>query len=79
MRASPRSTKNLDRQLGALVAEVASASSREGARQEHDGAPPAGEGDRRARDRATRSMLDGIQIIQRVAALEALVKVLDKP
>jgi DNA invertase Pin-like site-specific DNA recombinase len=30
-------------------------------------------------DRATRSMLDGIQIIQRVAARGALVKVLDKP
>src|SRR5262245_66091528 len=30
-------------------------------------------------DRATRSMLDGIQIIQRVAARGALVKVLDRP
>ena len=30
-------------------------------------------------DRATRSMLDGIQIIQRVAARGAPVKVLDKP
>ena len=30
-------------------------------------------------DRATRSMLDGIQISQRVAARGALVKVLDTP
>ena len=30
-------------------------------------------------DRATRSMLDGIQIIQRVAGRRTLVKVLDKP
>lgn len=30
-------------------------------------------------DRATRSMMDGINIIQRVAARQALVKVLDKP
>lgn len=30
-------------------------------------------------DRATRSMLDGIQVIERVAARGAFVKVLDKP
>lgn len=30
-------------------------------------------------DRATRSMMDGIEIMQRVAAREAFIKVLDKP
>lgn len=30
-------------------------------------------------DRATRSMMDGIQIMQRVAARDAAIKVLDKP
>lgn len=30
-------------------------------------------------DRATRSMMDGIRILQRVAARDAMIKVLDKP
>ena len=80
--------QNLDRQLGALVAEGCERVFQEKASGRSTTGRPqleraiAGTGDVLVLpewDRATRSMLDGIQIIQRVAAREALVKVLDKP
>lgn len=82
--------QNLDRQLGALraagcekvFAEKASARSIRG-RPELDKAIDAlGTGDVLVVaewDRATRSMLDGITIMQRVHARGAAIKVLDKP
>jgi DNA invertase Pin-like site-specific DNA recombinase len=82
--------QNLDGQLGALVAEgcapifqeKASGQSTMGRPQLEKAIAALGTGDVLVLpewDRATRSMLDGIQIIQRVAARGALVKVLDKP
>jgi DNA invertase Pin-like site-specific DNA recombinase len=82
--------QNLDRQLGALVAEgcervfkeKASGRSTTGRPELEKAIAAVGTGDVLVLpewDRATRSMLDGIQIIERVAARGALVKVLDKP
>jgi DNA invertase Pin-like site-specific DNA recombinase len=82
--------QNLDRQIGALRAEGVDAIYREKAsgkstrgRPELEKAIDAlGTGDVLVVaewDRATRSMMDGITIIQRVASRGALVKVLDKP
>jgi DNA invertase Pin-like site-specific DNA recombinase len=82
--------QNLDRQLGALVAEgcervfkeKASGRSTTGRPELEKAIAALGIGDVLVLpewDRATRSMLDGIQIIQRVASRGALVKVLDKP
>ena len=82
--------QNLDRQLGVLVTEgcapifqeKASGRSTLGRPQLEKAIVALGTGDVLVLpewDRATRSMLDGIQIIQRVAARGALVKVLDKP
>lgn len=82
--------QNLDRQLGALraagcktvFAEKASGKNIKG-RPELDKAIGAlGSGDVLVLaewDRATRSMFDGISIMQRVHALGAAIKVLDKP
>ncbi len=82
--------QNLDRQLGALRAERCARIFREKASGRDLRARPQlakaidllGKGDVLVLaewDRATRSMLDGIQIIERVYARGALVKVLDKP
>jgi DNA invertase Pin-like site-specific DNA recombinase len=80
--------QNLDRQLGALVAEgcerlfkKASGRSTTGRPELEKAIAALGTGDVLVLpewDRATRSMLDGIQIIQRVATRGALVKALDK-
>ena len=82
--------QNLDRQLGALraegcdkiFAEKASGKSMTGRPQLEKAIDALGTGYVLVVaewDRATRSMLDGIQIMQRVAARGAAVKVLDKP
>ncbi|MEP0952125.1 MAG: recombinase family protein [Paracoccaceae bacterium] len=84
------SAQNLDRQIGALRAakcdeifrERASGKSLKGRPQLERAIDALGHGDVLVIaewDRATRSMLDGISIIQRVADREALVKVLDRP
>lgn len=82
--------QNLDRQIGALRAETcdqvfrekASAKSLTGRPQLEKAIDALGTDDVfviAEWDRATRSMTDGISIIQRVADRGALVKVLDKP
>ena len=82
--------QNLDRQMGALRAERCGRIFREKASgRDLKGRPQLAKAiDQLGRadvlvlaewDRATRSMLDGIQIIERVYARGALVKVLDKP
>jgi DNA invertase Pin-like site-specific DNA recombinase len=82
--------QNLDRQLGALNAqrcdlifqEKSSGKSLKGRPQLEKAIDRLGNGDVLVLaewDRATRSMFDGITIMQRVAARGALVKVLDKP
>lgn len=83
-------TQKLDRQIGALRAEgcdeifreKASAKSIKGRPQLEKAIDVLGVGDVLVIaewDRATRSMMDGISIIQRVADRGASVKVLDKP
>lgn len=83
-------TQNLDRQIGSLIAEGVERILREKAtvksvkdRPQLENAVDAlGIGDVfviAERDRVTRSMMDGITIIQRVADRGATVKVLDKP
>ncbi len=82
--------QNLDRQLGALRAqrcekiftEKASGKSLKGRPQLERAIDELGTGDVLVLaewDRATRSMMDGIHIMQRVHARGAAVKVLDKP
>jgi DNA invertase Pin-like site-specific DNA recombinase len=82
--------QNLDRQLGALVAEGCDRILQEKAsgksiknRPELEKAISAlGTGDVLVLaewDRCTRSMIDGVAIIERINARGALVKVLDKP
>ena len=82
--------QNLDRQLGALraercdqiFAEKMSGKSLKGRPQLEKAIDALGTGDVLVVaewDRATRSMMDGIAIIDRVLARGALVKVLDKP
>src|SRR5262245_19213291 len=82
--------QSLDRQLGALRAEAcdqifaeqASGKSLNGRPQLEKAIHALGTGDVLVvakSDRATRSMMDGIAIIDRVLARGALVKVLDKP
>ena len=82
--------QNLDRQLGTLraercdkvFAEKASGRSLKGRPQLERAIDLLGTGDVLVLaewDRATRSMIDGIAIMQRVAARGAAVKVLDKP
>lgn len=82
--------QNLDRQIGALrtvkcdeiFREKASGKSLKGRPQLERAIDALGRGDVLVIaewDRATRSMFDGISIIQCVADREALVKVLDKP
>ena len=82
--------QNLDRQLGALRAqrceriftEKASAKTLKGRPQLEKAIDALGTGDVLVLaewDRATRSMMDGIAIMQRVHARGAAVKVLDKP
>jgi DNA invertase Pin-like site-specific DNA recombinase len=82
--------RNLDRQLGALraercdqiFAEKMSAKSLKGRPQLEKAIDALGTGDVLVVaewDRVTRSMMDGIAIIDRVLARGALVKVLDKP
>lgn len=88
-RVSTRS-QNLDRQIGALNAEgverifreKATAKTIKGRPQLEKAIDALGTGDVfviAEWDRATRSMMDGITIIQRVADRGATVKVLDKP
>ena len=83
-------SQSLDRQIGALngagveriFREKASAKSVKGRPQLEKAIDALGTGDVfviAEWDRATRSMMDGITIIQRVADRDALVKVLDKP
>ncbi len=83
-------TQSLDRQIGALNAagadrifsEKATASTVKGRPQLEKAIDALGNGDVLVIaewDRATRSMMDGITIIQRVADRGASVKVLDKP
>ena len=82
--------QNLERQLGALTAEgvdkifseKASGKTTRGRPQLEKAINALGTGDVLVVaewDRATRSMMDGIAIIERVAARGALVKILDKP
>tara|TARA_R110002051_G_scaffold127639_1_gene201281 strand:+ start:454 stop:999 length:546 start_codon:yes stop_codon:yes gene_type:complete len=82
--------QSLDRQIGALntakadqiFREVASGRTVKGRPQLERAIDALGEGDILVIaewDRATRSMMDGISIIQRVADRSATVKVLDKP
>lgn len=82
--------QSLDRQIGALntikadkiFREVASGRTVKGRPQLQRAIDALGAGDVLAIaewDRATRSMMDGINIIQRVADRSATVKVLDKP
>lgn len=82
--------QNLDRQIAALrsegcskiFAEKASGKSILGRPQLEKAINAIGIGDVLVVaewDRATRSMMDGIQIMQRIAAREAFVKALDKP
>lgn len=83
-------TQNLDRQLGALraagceriFAEKASGKSAVNRPELEKAIDALGTGWTLVVaewDRATRSMLDGIQIIERVAARGAMIRVLDKP
>jgi DNA invertase Pin-like site-specific DNA recombinase len=82
--------QNLDRQLGALRAErvdvifreKASGKSVKGRPELEKALDELGKGDCLVVaewDRATRSMFDGIHIIERINARGALIKVLDKP
>src|SRR5262245_5568706 len=82
--------QNLDRQLGALRAErvdvifreKASGKSIKGRPELEKAIDELGKGDVLVVaewDRATRSMFDGIHIIERINARGALIKVLDKP
>jgi DNA invertase Pin-like site-specific DNA recombinase len=84
------STQNLDRQIGALRAEQCDAIFREkasgkavsGRPQLEKAIDQLGKGDVlivAEWDRATRSMMDGVTIIERIHARGALLKVLDKP
>ncbi len=84
------STQNLDRQLGALRAErcheifreKASAKTVKGRPELEKAIDVLGKGDVlivAEWDRATRSMMDGVGIIERIHARGALIKVLDKP
>lgn len=83
-------SQNLERQLGALNAErcdkifqeKASGKSVRGRPELEKAISRLGTGDALVVaewDRATRSMMDGIGIIERVAARGALIKILDKP
>src|ERR1044072_7128729 len=83
-------SQNLDRQLGALRAERCDKIFREKASgkdlknrpQLEKAIDELGKGDIMVLaewDRATRSMMDGVHIIERIHARGALVKVLDKP
>ena len=83
-------TQNLDRQLGALRAERCDEIFREKASgkdiknrpQLEKAIDELGKGDILVLaewDRATRSMMDGVHIIERINARGALLKVLDKP
>jgi DNA invertase Pin-like site-specific DNA recombinase len=82
--------QNLDRQMGALraercdkvFAEKASGKSASGRPQLEKALDQLGTGDVLVVaewDRATRSMIDGVNIIERINARGALIKVLDKP
>ena len=82
--------QNLDRQLGALVAEgcdrifqeKASGKSTKNRPELEKAISALGTGDVLVLaewDRATRSMIDGVAIIERINARGALVKALDKP
>src|SRR5262245_6466764 len=88
----PTSTQNLDRQIGAPRAERCDEVYREKAsgkgvksRAGHSwrrAIDALGTGDALVvaeRDRATRPMMDGVHIIERIHALGAMIKVLDKP
>ena len=84
------STQNLDRQISALRAErcdeiyreKASGKAIKGRPQLEKAIDALGKGDVLVVaewDRATRSMMDGVHIIERIHARGALIKVLDKP
>src|SRR5215510_5117466 len=84
------STQNLDRQIGALRAErcheiyreKASGKAAKGRPQLERAIDALGTGDILVVaewDRATRSMMDGVNMIDRIAKRGALIKVLDKP
>src|SRR5215467_10200841 len=84
------STQNLDRQMGALRAErchevyreKASGKAVKGRPQLEKAIDALGRGDVLVVaewDRATRSMMDGVHIIERIHARGAMIKVLDKP
>src|SRR5262250_1808588 len=84
------STQNLDRQIGALRAErchevyreKASGKAIKGRPQLKKAIDALGRGDVLVVaewDRATRSMMDGVHIIERIHARDAMIKVLDKP
>src|SRR5499433_597528 len=84
------STQNLDRQIGALRAErchevyreKASGKATKGRPQLEKAIDALGTGDVLVVaewDRATRSMMDGVHIIERIHARGAMIKVLDKP
>src|SRR5215470_2985296 len=84
------STQNLDRQMGALrgerchevYREKASGKAVKGRPQLEKAIDALGRGDVLVVaewDRATRSMMDGVHIIERIHARGALLKVLDKP
>jgi DNA invertase Pin-like site-specific DNA recombinase len=88
-RVSPGS-QNLDRQIGALRAErcheifreKASGRATKGRPQLEKAIDALGKGDVLVVaewDRATRSMIDGVHIVERVHARGAMIKVLDKP
>jgi len=83
------STQNLDREIGALRAERCDEVYREKAsgkaikgRPQLEAIDALGTGDVLVVaewDRATRSMMDGVHIIERIHARGAMIKVLDKP
>jgi DNA invertase Pin-like site-specific DNA recombinase len=84
------STQSLDRQIGALRAErchevyreKASGKATKGRPQLEKAIDALGTGDVLVVaewDRATRSMMDGVHIIERINARGAMIKVLDKP
>ena len=84
------SSQNLDRQIGALRAErchevhreKASGRATKGRPQLEKAIDALGKGDVLVVaewDRATRSMIDGVHIIERIHARGAMIKVLDKP
>jgi DNA invertase Pin-like site-specific DNA recombinase len=84
------STQNLDRQIGALRAErchevyreKASGKATKGRPQLEKAIDALGTGDVLVVaewDRATRSMMDGVHIIERIHTRGAMIKVLDKP